>query len=423
MTDIITRRRALAELGIANTPGNFAVHLVAVANINLSALPAQIDGVTPPVGSFFLAAGQTSAPQNGVYVYTGLGLAATRAPGWDTQDDFVAGKLVTPTHGDVYFDTLWILQATVAVLNTDDVTFEQETNLASGVSYDNTGSGLTATEVQGALDELAGMVGGGMNWAAPVDANITFDGAGTRSIGDATNYGADFFFRNWKSGIGQGMDVIADDYFGVTLGAGKVLFFETSDFQIYGKAGAAGAIGLWDGGGNNFLLKHQAPNGLAADFTYTWPVTAPITGQVLSSTNLGVLSWVTAGGITWATPVNSNIVPTGAPATYSLGNGTDFFDEVHAQSYQGPTGSSFTLESDAAITLYSNGGNDIQFISDANINLDCSANNGTVIAAGKALRLPSSAGAPASPTAGDMYFDTGTLKSYTYDGTTWQAHF
>ena len=47
---------------------------------------------------------------------------------------------------------------------------------------------------------------------------------------------------------------------------------------------------------------------------------------------------------------------------------------------------------------------------------------GGVIASGRFFRPPVSASAPTSPTAGDMYYDTTTNKSYTWDGTTWQAH-
>lgn len=40
----------------------------------------------------------------------------------------------------------------------------------------------------------------------------------------------------------------------------------------------------------------------------------------------------------------------------------------------------------------------------------------------RALILPKLAAAPSSPVAGMVYYDTTTDKSYTYDGTTWQAH-
>ena len=48
---------------------------------------------------------------------------------------------------------------------------------------------------------------------------------------------------------------------------------------------------------------------------------------------------------------------------------------------------------------------------------------GRVAIQARALRLPTSSSAPASPSAGDMYFNTTDNKSYTYDGTTWQAHY
>lgn len=37
--------------------------------------------------------------------------------------------------------------------------------------------------------------------------------------------------------------------------------------------------------------------------------------------------------------------------------------------------------------------------------------------------LPRSSSAPSSPTQGEMYFDTSTNKSRTWDGSAWQNHY
>ncbi|MFN4903008.1 MAG: hypothetical protein ACK5HB_06695, partial [Ignavibacteria bacterium] len=55
------------------------------------------------------------------------------------------------------------------------------------------------------------------------------------------------------------------------------------------------AVGAFPNGTNYVAFK--APNSIATDVTYTLPAAAPTaTGQVLSSTTAGVLSWVNAGG-------------------------------------------------------------------------------------------------------------------------------
>ena len=55
-------------------------------NINLSSLPLTIDGLFLGVGDRFIAMDQTDQKQNGVYIYTGFGLAATRATDSNTAD-------------------------------------------------------------------------------------------------------------------------------------------------------------------------------------------------------------------------------------------------------------------------------------------------------------------------------------------------
>lgn len=57
---------------------------------------------------------------------------------------------------------------------------------ASAISYDNSGSGLSATQVQDAIDELEGMVGGG----ASVATDSIWDAAGDLAVGTGSNTAA-----------------------------------------------------------------------------------------------------------------------------------------------------------------------------------------------------------------------------------------
>lgn len=271
--------------------------------------------------------------------------------------------------------------------------------------------------------------GGGIVWSTPIDANVVFDSAGTWSIGDATNYGLDFFFNNWKSGTGQDLLVLPDVNLGITLNTGTLAYFEGDDFQFYGLGANAGKIGLWDGGGANFLVSISAPAAATASWTFTLPPDAGTNGYFLQTNGSGVTSWVAAGGGGANTTLsnlgtvslNANLYPS-ANYARELGSGLLAFNRVYTGQLRSATGDLLEITSDSALDLYSGGGNDITFTSDANVVLDASANSGKVIVYGSSLRLPNLGAAPVAPSAGDMYFDTGTNTSYTYDGTTWQAH-
>lgn len=60
-----------------------SVRVASVANINLSSPGATIDGITMATNDRFLAKDQTTGSQNGIYIYNGSAVAATRAPDMD----------------------------------------------------------------------------------------------------------------------------------------------------------------------------------------------------------------------------------------------------------------------------------------------------------------------------------------------------
>lgn len=60
-----------------------SVRVAAAANVNLAAPGASVDGVTMVAGDRFLAMAQTTANQNGIYIWNGSATPATRAPDMD----------------------------------------------------------------------------------------------------------------------------------------------------------------------------------------------------------------------------------------------------------------------------------------------------------------------------------------------------
>lgn len=78
-----------------------------VANINLAAPGATLNGVTMVAGDVFLAKDQTAPAENGPYVWNGAAVAATRSPQFDTWVEF-PGSQVAANEGTVDADTLWL---------------------------------------------------------------------------------------------------------------------------------------------------------------------------------------------------------------------------------------------------------------------------------------------------------------------------
>ncbi len=75
------------------------VRVATQSNVNLSSAPAAIDGVTLTTGDRFLAAGQSTGTQNGIYTYQGSGAAATRAADADATGEILDGTILAVAEG------------------------------------------------------------------------------------------------------------------------------------------------------------------------------------------------------------------------------------------------------------------------------------------------------------------------------------
>lgn len=71
-----------------------SVLVAAQGNINLASPGATIDGETMTVGDRFLAPAQTAGAENGIYVWNGAAVAATRAPDADEDSEVTSGNRV-----------------------------------------------------------------------------------------------------------------------------------------------------------------------------------------------------------------------------------------------------------------------------------------------------------------------------------------
>lgn len=75
------------------------VRVAISTNVNLASPGATVDGITMVAGDRFLAYGQTTATQNGIYVWNGAAVAATRAPDADQTGEVVDGTLTNVAEG------------------------------------------------------------------------------------------------------------------------------------------------------------------------------------------------------------------------------------------------------------------------------------------------------------------------------------
>ena len=124
------RNRSIFPDKLKNLPWKEVVVAASTGNLDLSSMPATVDGVALNAGDRFLAKDQSTLPQNGIYVFAGAGSAATRATDANTTDELnraivsvVSGTMNTrttweqftanPTVGasDIVWDTLGLVLA------------------------------------------------------------------------------------------------------------------------------------------------------------------------------------------------------------------------------------------------------------------------------------------------------------------------
>ena len=112
------------------------------SNISLSSAPAAIDGVTLSSDDRVLVKDQSTASQNGIYVFNGSGSAMTRATDADADAEVTSGLFTFVTEGTVNADSGF-------VLTTDGSITVGSTSLAfaqfSGAGQITAGTGMTKT--------------------------------------------------------------------------------------------------------------------------------------------------------------------------------------------------------------------------------------------------------------------------------------
>lgn len=172
-------------------PPFLAVVAKTTEDIDISAPGASHDNVTLVAGDRLLVGSQTSAEQNGIYVYNGPTTPLTRAEDADESSEFVPARQVFVRQGTNYSNTGWAVGVTEApVLGTDPITFTQVSGAASysagdGLSLD--GNQFSAVGVSGEITVSAsgiGLTNSGVT--AGTYTKVTVDSKGRVTAGGST---------------------------------------------------------------------------------------------------------------------------------------------------------------------------------------------------------------------------------------------
>lgn len=106
--------------------GVTVARVATTASLTLSAPGSTIDGVTMVSGDLVLVKDQSTASQNGVYVWNGAASAMTRASVMDTSGETLTGTLIGVSEGTINQTSLWQLATFAPItLNTTGLSFVQ----------------------------------------------------------------------------------------------------------------------------------------------------------------------------------------------------------------------------------------------------------------------------------------------------------
>lgn len=125
-----------------------SVMAATTASVDLNSPPATIDTVTLTNGMRVLVKNQTSAAENGIYVYNSASAILERASDYDTAAEIDPGDFFFVVSGSVYADTGWVQTDTVTTLGTDPINFTQ----FSGAGTYLAGNGLQLVGNQFSID-------------------------------------------------------------------------------------------------------------------------------------------------------------------------------------------------------------------------------------------------------------------------------
>lgn len=124
-----------------------SVRVASTANINIAAPGATIDGITMVTGDRVLLKDQTTATQNGLYVWNGAAAAMTRTADADTFDELEAA-VVRVEEGTSNIGTKWAQTQVNGVIGTNNVVWVSDSGSAPAASETTAGIAEIATQAE-----------------------------------------------------------------------------------------------------------------------------------------------------------------------------------------------------------------------------------------------------------------------------------
>ncbi len=135
------------------------VRVASTTNLTLATPGATIDGVTMTNGDRVLLKDQTTASQNGIYVWNGASTTLTRATDANTSAKMVPNTSVFVQEGTVNADRNYTLTTNAPItLDTTSLTFVQ---FGTGATAYTAGNGLTLSSNQFAVNAGNGVIADG----------------------------------------------------------------------------------------------------------------------------------------------------------------------------------------------------------------------------------------------------------------------
>lgn len=172
-----------------------SVRAASTATLTIASPGTTIDGVTMAAGDRFLAKDQSTGSQNGIYVWNGSAVPATRALDADSDAEVTSGMAVTVTEGTINDNRVYVLTTNdPIVVGTTTLAFTQLGG--AGNTYTADGNGLELSGSQFALEldgtTLAKSASGLRVGAGAAGAGLT-EASGVLAVGAGTgvSVGAD----------------------------------------------------------------------------------------------------------------------------------------------------------------------------------------------------------------------------------------
>ncbi len=146
-TDLVPLQQVQALISGLNTKDSARV--ASTANINLSSPGATIDAIAMVSGDRFLAKDQTTVAQNGIYIWNGAAVAATRAPDADVFEELEAAT-IRIEEGTVNAGTAWRQTQVNGTIGSSNVVWISDS--ASTPAASETVAGIVELATQGEVD-------------------------------------------------------------------------------------------------------------------------------------------------------------------------------------------------------------------------------------------------------------------------------